>query len=179
MAVMLVFGVVGLLLLSLVPLVWWMMRCIRSRARVRAAVLGTVAVGIVALSAWAIAAAAPRGARTLDQLETADGRAFVVRHYRFGWLEYPTVRFYARDPDGAWTVFPVIAELINPNDTSLVLNGSGAAQEVQIGDAGGWYRISDGNFVNVDGPGHTSAQLPPGMAPGEEDLSGHFWRQSQ
>lgn len=170
---------VGFLFLCLVPLVLWMLRCVRRGAWVKAAVLGTAAVGIVALSAWAVVKVAPQGARTLDILETPDGRMFIVRHYRFGWLEYPAVRFYARDPDGDWTVFPVIAELIDGNNTALTVTGTGSARQVQIGEIGGWYVVHDGNFVNVDGPGHTSAQLPPGIEPGQEDLSGHFWLKRQ
>ena len=169
--VMLLFGVVSVLMLCLVPIAWGIVRSIQKRAWKKAAVLGIVAVGIVATGSWAIAAQAPKGARTIAQLNLPDGREFVVRHYRHGWFEYPKVRFYARDTTGVWTSFPVYAELVVANATSLVADAR--AQQVQLMSGGYWvntYVIQDGSYVHVDGPGSVSWQLPPGIDPGEEDL---------
>ena len=167
MGVLLVLGIVLALVLCLVLALWGIVHCIRSRARKTAVVLGIAAVGIVVFDAWAIYAVAPKGGRTIAQLELSDGRACVVRHYRSGWLEYPKVRFYARDTQGVWTSFVVISELVNPNSTSLVPDAS--AQKVQVPGVG-WYRIQDNDFVNPDGSRGTTCQLPPGIEPGEEDI---------
>ncbi len=167
---MLLFGVVSILMLCLVPVVWGIVRSIRSRARVKAAVLGVVAVGIFALSAWMIGAQAPKGARTIAQLKLSDGREFVVRHYRYGWLEYPKVRFYARDANGVWTRFPVIAELVDSRAASLVVNTS--AQQVELMSGKYFvstYVIRNGSYVHVDGSGSDPWELPPGIEPGEEE----------
>jgi len=166
MGVLLVLGLVLALVLCLVPVLLGIVHCIRSRARKTAVVLGIAVVGIVVFDAWAICAVAPKGARTIAQLEFPDGRAFVVRHYRSGWFEYPKVRFYARNTEGVWTSFVVISELVNPNSAWLVLDAS--AQEVQA--PGGWYRIQDNEFVNPDGSRGATRQLTPGIEPGEEDI---------
>jgi hypothetical protein len=147
---------------------WGLVRCIRSRKRETAAVLGIAAVGIIAFDTWAICTVAPKGGRTIAQLELADGQAFVVRHYRYGWTEYPKVRFYARNTQGAWTSFALIAELVNPNGTSLELDAS--EQKVEVAPTGGWYRIPDNDFLNIDGSWCTARQLPPGIEPGEENI---------
>ncbi len=169
MGVLLVLGVVLALILCLVPVLWGIAHCIRNRAWKTAVVLGIAAVGIVVSSAWAVYAVAPKGSRTIAQLELSNGRMFTVRHYRFGWLEYPKARFYARDTKGLWTSFEVISELVNPNAASLVLDAS--AQEVQLTGVG-WYRIEDNDFVNIDGSRGNTWQLPPTIEPGEEDIYG-------
>ncbi len=173
MGVLLTLVVVFVLVLCLIPTLWGMVRGIRSRARTKTVVLGIVAVGIVAFSTWAIVSVAPKGARTIAQLKLPDGGQFVLRHYRFGWLEYPKVRFYVRDTDGTWTVFPVISELVDPNNAPLKYS---PGVQVQIGDAGGWYQIQEKAFINVDGPGPLGWQMPPGVEPGEEDIYKNVWR---
>lgn len=167
MGVLLVLGFALALVLCLVPALWGIVHGIRSRARKTAVVLGIVAVGIVVFDVWAIRAVAPKGARTIAQLELPDGRALIVRHYRSGWLEYPKVRFYARDTEGVWTSFVLISELVNPNSASLVLDAAG--QEVQMPGVGR-YRIQDNDFVNIDGSRGTVRQLPLGIEPAEEDI---------
>jgi hypothetical protein len=163
--VLVVLGVVLVLILCLLFVLWGL---VRNGRRKTASVLGIAALGIVAVVMWAIYTVAPKGGRTIAQLELADGRAFVVRHYRYEWTEYPKVRFYARDTEGAWTSFVLIAELVNPNATSLVLDPS--EQKVEVAPTGGWYRIPDNDFVNIDGSWCTAQQLPPGIEPGEEDI---------
>jgi len=165
LGVLLVLVVVLSLVLFLVLALWGIVHCVRSGARKTAVVLGIAVVGIAVYSACAIYAMAPRGGRTIAQLELSDGRAFVVRHYRSGWLEYPKARFYARDTEGAWTSFALISELVNANATSLVLDASG--QEVEMAGVGS-YRIQDNDFVSVDGSRGTKQQLPPGIEPGQE-----------
>ncbi len=154
--------------LCLIFLMWGMVRSIKRGARKKTAVFGIVAVGIVAFSAYALSAAAPRGGRTIAQLTLPDGREFLLRHYRFSWLDYPKVRFYVHDTDGTWTSISVISELISPNSTTLTLDSSG--RQIEIGDAGGTYVIQDKYFANIDGGGGFSRQLPPGIEPGEEDI---------
>lgn len=168
MGVLLVLGFVGVLCLCLPFALWGLARCIRARKRTSAAFLGLIALAMVVLCSMAVGAVAPKGARTIAQLNRPDGRAFVVRHYRYGWLEYPKVRFYARDTDGNWTSFAVISELVNPNTAALTLDES--AQEVQLPNAG-WYRIPDDDFVNVDGSRANKLPLPTGTKPGEEALN--------
>lgn len=167
---MLLFSVVSILMLCLIPIAWWIVRSVRSRARTKAALLGIVAIGIITFGFWAIGAQAPKGDRTIAQLKLPDGHEFVVHHYRHGWFEYPKVRFYARDPKGIWTSFPVYAELVVANATSLETDES--AQQVQLMSNGYWvntYVIQDGSFTHVDGPGSVSWTLPPGVEPGEEE----------
>lgn len=177
MGVVLVLGIVCALAFCLVPTLWGFVRSVRSRARKRAALLGILAAAIIVFNVWAVYAVAPKGGRTIAQLELADGRAFVLRHYRYGWLEYPKVCFYARDPYGVWTRFTVIAELIDANATTLLLNAS--AQEVALGKAGGTYRIPHNEFLNIDGSGSDGWPLPPGVAPDEDDIYRDTRRDSQ
>ncbi len=167
MGVLLVLGIVVILLLCLPFALWGVVRCVRYRKRMAAAFLGMVALAIVVLSAWAVYATAPKGARTIAQLNLPDGRVFVVRHYRYRWLEYPKARFYARDADGIWTSFALISELVNPSATSLVLDES--VQEVQLPGVG-CYRIPNNDFVIIDGSRANKLPLPPGTEPGEEYL---------
>jgi len=169
LGVLVVLGCVLVLVLCLFLALWGIVRCMRRRARKTAAVLGIAAVGIAVLSACAICAVAPKGGRTIAQLDLADGCAFVVRHYRHGWFEYPKVRFYSRDMQGAWTSFALIAELVDPNDTTLVLDAS--EQEIEVPGVG-CYSIRNNDFVNVDGSRGTKWQLPPGVEPADEDIHG-------
>ncbi len=164
--VMLVLGLVAALLLCLLPVLWGLVHSVRSRAWRKAATLGIAMVAIIAFAVWAIYAVAPKGARTIAQLELPDGRAFMVRHYRFDWFQGSKVRFYARDTQGTWTRFVLISELVDPNSPTLLLND--AKQEVEIPGVG-WYRIPENDWINLDGPGYTPPfQLPPGIEPGEE-----------
>jgi hypothetical protein len=167
LAVLLTLVLVGVLLLCMIPVLWWLVQSIENRERKSAVFLGIVALGIFMFSAWAGYWMAPKGGRTIAELELPDGRAFVVRHYRYGWLDYPKVRFYARDTNGSWTSFALIAELVNSNGASLALDES--AQNVDLG-TGGWYRIQEKDFVNIDGSRPASRRLPPGIEPGEEDI---------
>lgn len=167
LGVMLILGVVLALALCLLLALGGLAYCIRRRARKKAVVLGIVSAAIAVFCAWAVYWVAPKGGRTIAQMDLPDGRTFVVRHYRFGWTEYPKVRFYARDKEGAWTSFALIAELVNPNDTSLVLDAS--RQEVEVAPAG-WYRIQANDFVNIDGSRGPTWQLPLDIEPGEEDI---------
>ncbi len=167
MGVVLVLGLVLALIFCLIAAIWELIHCIRSRARKKAVILGIVAAGIIVFDMCAIHAVAPKGARTIAQLEIPGNRCFVVRHYRSGWFEHPEVRFYARDRQGIWTSFAVIWELVNPNSTSLVLDAS--EQEIQVPGVGS-YRIQDNDFVNPDGSRCTTYQLPQGVEPGEEDI---------
>jgi len=164
--VMLVLGLVATLLLCLLPVLWGLVHNVRGRAWKKAFWLGIAAVAIVVFNVWAIYAVAPKGARTIAQLELPDGRAYIVRHYRFGWVEAPTVRFYARDTQGVWTRFVLIWELVDPNSTTLLLNE--AKQEVEVPGVG-WYRIQENYWIHPHGPSDTPPlQLPPGIEPGEE-----------
>ena len=171
MGVLLVLGVVGILILCLVPTIRGIVRSFRNRAWKTTAAMGIVAAGIVATSSWAILDLAPKGDRTIAQLKLSDGREFVVHHYRYGWLEYPKVRFYARDTNGVWTSFPVYAELVDSNATTLVLDASGRQVELLSGERRvNSYIIQHNSIVHVDGPGSIKWQLPPGIEPGEENL---------
>lgn len=170
LGVLLLIGVVAFLIVCLVPALRGAVYLARAGARKRAAALAVLAAAIVVFSAWAVYFAAPKGARIVDSLELPDGHAFVLRHYRFSWLEYPKVRLYVRDPDGSWTTIAVIAELVNPNATTLVLDNSNQVVEVT---GVGSYVIKDAFFVHIDGGGSASRKLPPGTEPGEEDL---MWR---
>jgi len=165
--VLLVLGLVAALALCFLLALWGIVRCRRTGARKAAAALAIAAAGILALSGWAIWAVAPRGGRTIAELEFPDGRMFVVRHYRSQWLEYPKVRFYARSSEGVWTSFEVIAELVDPGATGLVLDEP--AQEIEAPGVG-WYRIQDDDFVHPDGSRGARLQLPPGIEPGDEDI---------
>lgn len=165
--VLLVLGIVTALALCFLLALWGIARSWRAGARKTTAVLAIAAAGILALSVWAIWTVAPRGGRTIAELELPDGRAFVVRHYRSQWLEYPEVRFYARSSEGVWTSFEVIAELVDPGATRLVLDEP--AQEIEAPGVG-WYRIQDDDFVNLDGSRGGRRQLPPGVEPGNENL---------
>lgn len=173
MGIMLLSGVASILILCLLLIVWGFVRSIQSRARLKATMLGIAAATIVVFvgfSSWMIAAQAPKGDRTIAELKLPDGREFLVRHYRHRWLEFPIVRFYARDTTGVWTSFPVYAELVNSNDASLVFQAS--AQIVEFWSHGylvNSYDLHDGNFVHVDGPGSISWNLPPGIEPGDEE----------
>lgn len=165
--VLLVLGFVLALFLCLITALLRVVHSVRSRARKRAAVQGIGAVVIAMFAAWTIYAVAPKGARTIAELRLPDGHAFVVRHYRYGWFEYPKVRFYARDTQGVWSSFMVISELVNPNSISLALDAS--SQEVRVPGVG-WYRILDNDFVNPGGSRATTSQLPLGIELGEEDV---------
>lgn len=167
MGVLLVLLAVVALVLCLFLTLLAMVDCIRRRARKKAVASGVAAVVILVMSAWAIYAVAPKGGRTVAQLELSDGRAFAVRYYRFGWLDYPKAWFYARDEAGAWTSFELISELVNPNAASLALDAS--AEEVEMPGVG-TYRIDHNDFVNIDGSRGRTRQLPPGVEPGEEDI---------
>lgn len=168
MGVLLTLGIVLALSFCLVLALWGIARCIRSRARKTAMALGIAVAGIVVFNAWAIYVVAPKGARTIAQLELPDGHAFVVRHYRYGWLEYPKVRFYARGPEGVWTSFGLIAEWVVPNATSLIMD----VQKQQVDMPGvGAYLIQDNDFVLLDGSRGVMRQLPSGVEPGEEDIN--------
>ncbi len=168
MGVLLVLALVLTLLPCLILALWGLVHYTRVRARKTAVVLGIIVVAIAVFSVSALYVVAPKGGRTIAKLDLPDGRAFVVRHYRYGWFEYPKVRFYARNANGDWTSFSVISELIDPGATSLVLDA--AAQEIQLTGAG-WFRIEHNEFVNVDGSRGTVWQLPPGIDPGEEDIN--------
>jgi len=167
MDVLLVLAIVLALIPYLVLALWRIAHCIRTHAWWVVVALGIVMVGIVLFSTWAIYVVAPKGGRTTAQLEIPNGQMFVVRHYRFGWLEYPKVRFYVRDPKGAWTSFGVISELVNPNAPSLILDEQ--TQQVQLLSAG-YYLIQNNDFVNIDGSRGTVWQLPSGVEPGEEAI---------
>jgi len=167
LGVLLVLSVVLLLIFFLFLTLWRALRCIRSRKPKTAVVLGIVAMGIAVFCAWATYAVAPKGAQTIAELESPDGRAFIIRNYRYGWLEYRKVYFYSRNIEGVWTSFRLISELVNPNTVSFVLNES--AREVEVPGVG-CYLIQENSFVNIDGSGGTSRQLPPGVKPGEEDI---------
>jgi hypothetical protein len=163
---MLVLGLVVALVLCLLPVLWGFVHSVRRGAWKKAVALGIAAAAIVLFDVWAIHVVAPKGGRTIAQLELPDGRAFMVRHYRFGWVEAPKVRFYARDTQGVWTRFVLIWELVDPNSPTLLLNEQ--KQEVEIPGVG-WYRIQENDWINPDGPGYTPPfQLPPGIEPGEE-----------
>ncbi|MCC6696676.1 MAG: hypothetical protein IT365_13685 [Candidatus Hydrogenedentes bacterium] len=168
LGVLLVLAVVSVLVLCLILAFAGIVLCIRRRARKTAIALVIVSAAIAVLCVWAVYWVAPKGGRTIAQLDLPDGRTFVVRHYRFGWTEYPKVRFYARNKEGAWTSFMLIAELVNPNDTSLVMDAS--RQEVEVAPIGGWYRIKENGFLNIDGSWGPTRQLPPGVEPGAEDI---------
>ncbi|MFM1919381.1 MAG: hypothetical protein RLZZ303_1015 [Candidatus Hydrogenedentota bacterium] len=165
--VLLVLGLAVALALCLVPIFWFALRGIQRRNGRKPVALVAAALVIVAFDAWAIYAVAPKGGRTIAQLHLPDGRAVVVRHYRFGWLEYPTVRLYARDTQGVWTRFYLIAELVDPNTPRLVFDAS--EQKVQMPGVG-WYQFQDNYFTHIDGGSYgLTIQLPPGIEPGEED----------
>lgn len=165
--VMLVLAGVAVLVILLVPLGWGILRSIRAQAHRRTGLLGVMALGVVFLSAGTLYGLAPKGTQVLAQQELPDGQAFVVRSYRYGWFDYPELRFYARDVSGDWTAFQLISELGNSPSISLVVDAS--KQEVEIPGVG-WYRISDHEFVNPDGSRASQSSLPEGIAPGEEDL---------
>ena len=129
--------------------------------------VGILTAGLTVISAWAIYMVAPKGAQTIAELDLPDGRAFLVRHYRSGWFEYPKARFYSRDKAGAWTSFELISELNHPYSTSLDLDET--EQEVHVTGVGS-YGIQTDEFVNPDGSRGARYPLPPGIEPGEEDL---------
>lgn len=168
LGVLLVLVVVIFMLLSVFVSLWKLARFLRRGERMKAALLGIAAAAVAVMCAWAIHAVAPKGGRTIAELQFPDKREFVVRHYRYGWFEYPKVRFYARDQDGTWTSFSVISELVDANTLSLVLDAT--AEQVQVGKAGS-YLIQQKDFVNIDGSRGNIWRLPPGIEPGEEDLS--------
>lgn len=166
--VLLLFAVVSVLGLGLIPILWGIVRSVKRGARKTAVTLVILAVAIVAFSVCAVISQAPKGARTIAELNLPDGHQFLVRHYRFGWLEYPMVRFYVREPGGTWTSFILYSELIDPNNTSLTVDS--AKTNVTIGKAGGWYPIREKYIVHVDGPGDFGMKLAAGVEPGEEDI---------
>ena len=159
---------VSILGLCLIPTLWGLVRSIRRGTRKKTAVLGIVAFGIVAFSAWALICAAPKGARTIAQLKLPDGQEFVLRHYRFGWKESPKVRFYTREPDGTWTSYTANSEGVDPYSASLVLDA--ARGEISAGVAGS-YLISEKQFIYPWGPdGVIARHLPLGVEPDEDDI---------
>lgn len=167
MGVLLTLGIVLALSFCLVLALWGIARCLRRRARKTAITLGILVAAIAMFNTWAVCVVAPKGVRTIAQLELPDGHAFVVRHYRYGWLEYPKVRFYARGPEGVWTSFGLIAEWVVPNATSLIMD----VQKQQVDMPGvGAYLIQDNDFVLLDGSRGVMRQLPSGIEPGEEEL---------
>jgi len=167
LGVLLVLGVVAALLICAINATWRSLLNFRRGKRNRAVTLLILALGIFAMSAWAVYAVSPKGGRTVAQLKLPDHREFVVRHYRYGWLEYPKARFYARDTNGAWTSFTLISELVNPNATSLVLDAS--TQQVHVNGVGS-YLLQQNEFVNIDGSRGTKRLLPPETVPDEENV---------
>ncbi len=166
LGVLLVLGFVGALILCLPFVLWRLVHNVRIGSRKAAALWGIVALAMVMSSAWTVYSVAPKGARTIARMELLDGHAFVVRHYRYGWFEYPKVRFYARDTDGTWTSFAIISELVNLRSSSLNLDES--TQSVEFLPAG-WYSIPNNDFINIDGSRGDTWQLPPGVEPDQVD----------
>lgn len=162
LGVMLVFGIVAIFAVCLIPILWKLVRSIRTREWKKAWIFGIVAVGIITFDAWALYEASPKGGRTIAQLELPEGREIIVRHYRYGWFEYPTVRLYARDTTGTWTRFNLVAELVDPNSPSLELKAE--KQEVEMWGVG-TYQIESNKFIHADGGGYADCQLPPGIEP--------------
>jgi len=167
-AVMLVLGIVVLLALCLIPILWKLVRSMRHNLRKRALILGIMVAVIVTFDAWALYEASPKGSRTIAQLNLPEGRKVIVRHYRYGWFEYPSVRFYARDTAGIWTRFNLIAELVAPNSPSIEFKSEN--QEVEMWGVG-WYFIERNEFIHVDGGSYTTCQLPPGITPENDDYT--------
>lgn len=167
-AVMLIFAVVALLIPCLLAALWCAVRNAR-RQRQRPAIMWSVAsAAIVAFSAWALYEAAPKGARTIGQLDLPDGQSFLVRHYRHEWLAPPRIRFYARDEEGGWTSYILNWELVDPDAVTLAIDE--AERRVDLGPAG-MYQIAEKSYINIDGSPATRKELPAGVKPGEEDLS--------
>ena len=169
LGVLLVLCVVAVLLLCLIFALWRMGHNYRRANQSKAVTLGIVSLAIAVLCAYATYAVSPKGGRTIAQLQLPEKREFILRHYRYGWFEYPKLRFYARDNSGRWTSFAVISELINPNDISLVYDE--AKQGIAVGIAGA-YDAKNNYFTNIDGSSGKVWQLAPGIEPNQDELNG-------
>lgn len=167
LGVLLVLCVVLVLLLFLVIAVLWMVHCIRHGKRNKATALGIASASLAVFCAFATYAVAPKGGRTIAQLQLPGNREFILRHYRYGWFEYPKARFYARDAKGVWTSFALISELINPINASLILDTS--KQEISVGKAG-WYRVDKDDLIFEDGGRGKTWQLLPGIEPSDDNI---------
>lgn len=160
-------GVVGVLIVIVPFVIGDLMKIARARGRRVTLISGIAALLIAGLCVWAVYAVAPKGSRTIAQLNLPDGHALVLRHYRHGWFDYPKVRLYARDADGTWTSFAIIAELVNPNTPSLLYDE--VDKEVDLPGVG-WYRPDLNAFVHIDGGWANARELPPGLQPDEDDV---------
>lgn len=166
LAVLLILAIVALLIPCLFAAMWCAVRGVRRGNRRSATLWSAVSAAIVAFSGWALYEAAPKGGRTIGQLELSDGQTFLVRHYRYAWLDPPRIRFYARDADGGWTSYILIWELVDPDAVTLAIDEAG--QRIDLGTAG-TYQIARKSYINIDGSPAKQTELPAGVEPGEED----------
>ena len=169
LGVLLALVFLAVLLLYMVFALWWMVRAFKRGHRKTSITLALTTMAIAVFCAFALNALAPKGGQTIAQLQLPGNREIVVRHYRYGWFEYPRVRFYARDPNGVWTSFIIISELVNARSTSLKFDAT--KQEVTL-DTAGWYRVDFNDFVNIDGGRGRAWQLASGVDPRTEQLNG-------
>lgn len=168
LAVLLIFAIVALLIPCLLAAIACAVRGARRRDR-RAAILWSVAsAAIVGFGASALYEAAPKGARTIGQLDLPDGQSFLVRHYRDEWLAPPRIRFYARDEEGGWTSYILIWELVDPDGVTVSFDET--RRRIELGPAG-TYLIAEESYINIDGSPAKQTELPAGVEPGEEDQS--------
>jgi hypothetical protein len=165
MGVLLILGLALVLMMCLVLVLYALVRGARNRAWKHVIALGVAAIGLATINTWMVTAAAPKGARVVGELTLPDGRLCVLRHYRTGWFEYPKAVFYVCNGGGTWTRFELIAELVDPEAATLLLDDETGTVPVP---GVGLYQPGDDTFRHVDGSASPKRALAVGVSPGQE-----------